>query len=91
MQYLSHCTAEPTGPLRCDNGYVVIRVPLRLERYRGVHRYSWAQLMARFGIQHCEWENDRSHFYMPKFTTIEAAQRHWEVQGLRGRVPVHDP
>jgi len=83
----SACSQPAASP---DQGYVVLRVPTRLEGLRGVHHCTWGRLLARFGLQHQEWERIRKDFYTPRFTTIAAAQHSWEVQGLAGRVPVHD-
>ena len=81
------CSQPAASP---DQGYVVLRVPTRLEELRGVHHCTWKRLLDRFGLQHQEWERSRKDFYTPRFTTIAAAQRSWEGQGLTGRVPIHD-
>ena len=86
----SSAAPPPRADRPLDAGYVVMRTPASLSHLRGHHRCGWAELLRRFGLTHEQWVERRSEFYLPAFTSSEAARAAWTQQRLVLPIPV-DP
>ena len=69
-------------------GYLVLRTPPGLERYRGIHSCAWKELLEKFQLTHRAWQQIKTQFYLPKVARGSQAISAWLEQGLVLPVPV---